>query len=301
MNHLTPLRYPGGKRRLTAVVRWLIEKNGLEGAEYIEPFAGGAAVGLALLYEGKVSKIHLNDLSRPVYAFWHSVLHQTDQLCAGIERVPVTMGEWYKQRSIFDQHEQADLLDVGLATFFLNRTNRSGILSGGVIGGKNQAGHYLLDCRFNKTDLVQRIREIASHRDAISIYQMDAELFCRNILGAQHTDAFVFFDPPYITNGDDLYLNDYDLDGHKNLAKEIQRLQRHWICTYDLGAVEAGLFAGHRRVEYGLPYMAQGRRKGYEAMFMSNRLILPEVWRADCDVPVTPPGSTYELTGHFFP
>lgn len=300
MNHLTPLRYPGGKRRLTAAVRWLIEINGLEGAEYIEPYAGGAAVALALLDEGTVSRIHLNDLSRPVYAFWHSVLYQTERLCAGIEAVPVTMNEWYRQRAVFDQQDETDLFNLGLSTFFLNRTNRSGILSGGVIGGKNQTGKCLLDCRFNKGDLMQRIRAIASHQDAISIYQMDAEVFCREILRARDADAFVFLDPPYISKGDGLYLNDYDLDRHRNLAQEVQGLHQCWICTYDLGAVEAGLFPGNRRIEYGLPYMAQGRHQGYEAMFLSDHMELPDLWQVDGDVPVTPPGSAYRLTGNFF-
>lgn len=301
MPYHTPLRYPGGKRRLTAVVQWLIEENGLAGAEYIEPYAGGAAVALGLLREGKVSKIHLNDLSRPVYAFWHSVFHQTEQLCAAIEAVQVTMDEWYRQRAVFDQQENASLLDLGTSTFFLNRTNRSGILSGGVLGGKNQTGKYLLDCRFNKRDLLQRIRAVASHRDQVCLYQLDAAAFCRDILGASDAEGFVFLDPPYITNGEGLYLNDYDLDGHRHLAREIQGLNQFWICTYDFGAKDAGLFAGHRRVEYRLPYMAQGRHRGYEVMFLSHRLTLPAVWRAGDDVPITPHSSTYALMGKFFP
>ena len=301
MPYRTPLRYPGGKRRLTAVVQWLIEENGLAGTEYIEPYAGGAAVALGLLCEGKVSRIHLNDLSRPIYAFWHSVFHQTDQLCASIEAVPVTMHEWYRQRGVFDQQEHADLLDLGLATFFLNRTNRSGILSGGVLGGKDQTGKFLMDCRFNKCNLVQRIRAVASQRDAVQLYQMDAATFCRDILGENHANAFVFLDPPYIANGEGLYLNDYDLDGHKQLAQEIQGLNQFWICTYDFGAKDAGLFPRHRRVEYRLPYMAQGRHRGYEVMFLSHRLTLPATWRVGGDIPITPPGSTYALMGEFFP
>ena len=300
MPYHTPLRYPGGKRRLTSVVQWLIKENGLEGTEYIEPYAGGAAVALALLNEGRVSAVHLNDLSRAVYAFWHSVLNQTDELCAGIEAVQVTMYEWYRQRAVFYQQEQADLLELGLATFFLNRTNRSGILSGGVLGGKEQKGAYLLDCRFNKRDLIQRIRAVADLRDAIQIYQMDAAAFCRDIQGVSCRDAFVFLDPPYLTNGEGLYLNEYDLDGHKTLAQVVQSLDQFWICTYDLGAKDAGLFADQRRVEYGLPYMAQGRHRGCEVMFLSDRLTLPDSWLVGGDVQITPRGSKYKLMGNFF-
>ena len=299
MPYHTPLRYPGGKRRLSTVVQWLIKENGLEGKEYIEPYAGGAAVALALLNEGWVSGVHLNDLSRPVYAFWHSVLNKTDELCAGINAVQVTMDEWYRQRAVFDRQEEANLLELGLATFFLNRTNRSGILSGGVLGGKEQKGEYRLDCRFNKRDLIQRILAIAALKDSIQLYQMDAAAFCKDILGASSQDAFVFLDPPYLTNGEGLYLNEYNLDQHKALAQQVQTLSQLWICTYDLGAIEAGLFAKQRRVEYKLPYVAQGRHRGHEVMFLSDRLTLPDSWLVGGVVQITPKGSNYELMGTF--
>jgi DNA adenine methylase len=154
MPFYTPLRYPGGKRRLASVVVSLLNENGIKDVQYIEPYAGGAAIGLMLLLEEYASVIHINDLSRPVYAFWHSVLNHTAEMCRRIERTKITMREWHRQRAVYDMRESVDLLDLGFATLFLNRTNRSGIIAGGVIGGKNQTGDVV--CSFDRTILVQR-------------------------------------------------------------------------------------------------------------------------------------------------
>ena len=156
MPFYTPLRYPGGKKRLAPVVMRLLEVNGLKDIEYAEPYAGGASMALTLLFEEYASAIHINDLSRPVYAFWHTVLNEADELCRRIDRVKVTMREWHRQHKIYEQRETADLADLGFAAFFLNRTNRSGIIGGGVIGGKGQGGDWKLDARFTKADLIRR-------------------------------------------------------------------------------------------------------------------------------------------------
>src|SRR6185436_10707617 len=174
MPHYTPLRYPGGKRRLAPVVMRLLEENDLSDVQYVEPYAGGAAVGLALLFEEYASVIHLNDLSRAVYAFWHTALNENDELCRRIENAAVTMREWKKQKAVFANQAGADLADLGFATLFLNRTNRSGILSGGVIGGQEQTGNWLIDARFGKTELIRRIRKIGRYRQRVKIYQKDA-------------------------------------------------------------------------------------------------------------------------------
>ena len=147
MPFYTPLRYPGGKRRLAPVVKRLLEDNRLKNVDYVEPYAGGAAIALALLLEEYASTVHINDLSRPVYAFWHTVLNHTLDLCRRIECVKVTMREWHRQRAIYEERDTADLGDLGFAALFLNRTNRSGIIGGGVIGGKHQNGEWALDVR----------------------------------------------------------------------------------------------------------------------------------------------------------
>src|SRR3990172_7653796 len=165
MPFYTPLRYPGGKRRLSTVVMRLLKKNGLSDVQYAEPYAGGAAVALALLFEEYASVVHINDLSRPVYAFWHSVLNDTEELCRHVRSTRVTMAEWRRQRAIYDRMDSADLGELGFAALFLNRTNRSGIIAGGVIGGKQQTGKWPIGARFHKEELLRRIRMVSRYRN----------------------------------------------------------------------------------------------------------------------------------------
>ena len=219
MRSISPLRYPGGKTQVYEFVRELIELNG--STTYIEPYMGGMGIALKLILDNKVDKIMVNDYDKSIYAFWYSVLNYTDNLIHLIETTPISIEEWKNQRRIQDnKNSSKDLLALGFSTLFLNRTNRSGIIKAGVIGGLQQNGNYKLDCRFNKERIIQNIKLIASMREKIKLYNMDAEKFIRlNI--SKTKNSFTFFDPPYYAKGPGLYTNFYNHEDHVRDRKSV--------------------------------------------------------------------------------
>src|SRR5437764_9333522 len=120
MPFYTPLRYPGGKRTLAPQVAQILDENRLTDINYAEAYVGGGAIALALLFEERAAAVHVNDLSRPIFAFWHTVLNHSAELCRRIERVKVTMRQWHLQRAVYDKRDTAGLVDLGFAALFLN-------------------------------------------------------------------------------------------------------------------------------------------------------------------------------------
>ncbi|MGL4729955.1 MAG: DNA adenine methylase [Clostridium sp.] len=269
----SPLRYPGGKNQLSKFVGALIEEKKMKKSTYVEPFCGGAAVALSLLINNKVKKIVINDYDKSIYSFWYSVVYFTDEICEMIEKIDITMNEWNKQKEIQKNKNNEDILTLGFSTLFLNRTNRSGIIKAGVIGGKAQNGNYKLDCRFNKKDIINKIRKIASYRNRIEIYNLDTEELIDEVIGNLEHKSFIFFDPPYYNKGASLYTNFYKHDDHVSLSNKIKNIKYHsWILTYDNTNEIKDLYKSFRKEIYKLNYSLQKKQKGEEVIFYSKTL-----------------------------
>lgn len=273
----SPLRYPGGKQKLTPFILELLNENKLTG-HYVEPYAGGAGVGIELLLSRKVNCIHLNDSDFGIYAFWHSILNRTKEFCQLIASASLTIEEWRKQKEIVKKSDKRKLLQLGFAVFYLNRCNRSGVLTAGVIGGNDQTGNYKMDARFSRNDLIQRIEAISLYKKQIFITNFDAEYYIENYIPNLPKDTLIYLDPPYYEKGSELYPNSYLKSDHARLAKVIQKEIKHkWVLSYDGVPEILNLYEGRRHFLYDLQYSASKVYKGKEVFVFCNKLKLPKI------------------------
>ena len=260
---------------LTLVAR-LIRENRLVRPDYAEPYAGGCGLALALLYGGYVNHIHLNDIDPGIWSFWYSVLEHTNELLELVQNIPVTVEEWHRQKLIVSAENLDDPVSLGFATFFLNRTNRSGIIKGaGVIGGFEQKGSYAIDCRFNREDLARRIRRIRSYRSRIHLHRLDAIAFL-NKESYFEPDTFFTIDPPYFRKGPYLYTSFYRPEDHAEVADAVRSLSHPWIVTYDMADEVRYLYSDFRQFGFDINYSVQSKRVGTELLIASRGLRLTQ-------------------------
>ena len=227
-----------------------------------------------LLMEGFVKKITINDKDRSIYAFWYSVLNETDHFCQLIEDTEITIQEWKKQSEVQKRKNACNLLELGFSTFFLNRTNRSGIINAGVIGGIEQKGNYLIDCRYNKEKLINRIKSIASKKEYIRLYRKDAvELIDIIQQEAKDQNIIFYFDPPYYLKASSLYMNHYKEDDHEKVSEKIKGIKNiKWIVSYDNVEEIKKLYTNYLKKEYSFKHTAHSSRVGKEILFFSPSL-----------------------------
>jgi len=274
---LSPLRYPGGKAKLYKLIKPIVSIN-ISGNNriYVEPFAGGSGLALKLLFNNDVDRLMLNDIDYRIYCFWHSCLHYTDQLCNLVTNCNVNVDTWKIQKSIYLSPESYSEVEVGFATFFLNRCNVSGVIQGGPIGGFEQLGTYLIDARFNKKNLVDRIRTIGMQSDKIVFYNMDASTFIQNELPQNaENNVFLNIDPPYVKKGKLLYENSFSEADHSELSQVVKSLNYKWIVTYDECDLIQQLYNDCRQKTITLDYSAGRTRKGSELLIFSNLVEIP--------------------------
>lgn len=276
MSHVyTPLRYPGGKAKLGPFLAATFKANKLVDAAYAEPYAGGAGAALFLLFRGYASRIHLNDIDAAVVSFWRAVLNHNERFAKQIEKVPLTVREWDRQRAAY--RSRGFSFDRGFAFFFLNRTNRSGIMNGGVIGGRDQSGKWKIDARFNRAQLADQIRAIGEMRRLVSVSRSDAVDFLDALPRPQSSRILTYLDPPYFGKGSALYMNSYTADDHADIAKRLQRFNQPWILTYDDCPEIRALYKDFRVLDSELSYSAREVRRGREIVVLSPGLRVPAI------------------------
>lgn len=271
----TPIRYPGGKSKIYPAVREIIEASELSGCRYSEAFCGGAGLAVKLLRDGVVSSIVLNDVDPAVYSMWDAIVNHPDELCAFLGETQPTLEEWNRQHEVLVRSSSPSL-ELGEAALFLNRTNRSGILMGGPIGGRSQTGTYGIDARYNVESLSRKIRDISSRSNAISLYNLDASDFIDEVLRPLGGHLLANFDPPYVEKGPELYKNSFTAGDHLALAEKIASCGFPWIVTYDAVPLVDRAYEKFDRYDLEIGYSAASIKRGREILIAGPGVTIPE-------------------------
>lgn len=272
----SPLRYPGGKSKIAPLIQLIIKKTCGDRITYVEPFAGGAGVALNLLIEGTVDQIVINDYDKAIYSFWRALKESSQELIYLIEHTPLTIDEWKRQKSIYCTQNKKYSIQLGFSAFYLNRTNRSGILSAGPIGGYNQTGNYGINARFNREALISRIQEIARYKSHIIVYNKEIRSFIKYVIPKYQNHAFVYFDPPYYKNGQRLYKNFFSPTDHADIAQRIVNgVNCPWVITYDDVPELREIYSNFVQRRYNLNYSVANKGKGSEIIIFKSSDLLP--------------------------
>lgn len=305
MAGLNPVRYPGGKGRRSIVDRVLslYPDGALEGVTWLEPFCGGCGLGLALVDRGVVGSATFSDGDPRIASMWQAMAYQTDDFVRWMEGVSVDMGTFREMRRVANDPD-AGGFERGTATYFLNRTCRSGYIDGGVIGGNDQSGKYRMDCRFNKPELERRVRrvgELAADGRLRFVGPYDAIALIRLLCGAYATgmepasddvpdgvgpalrdgvpraadggELFLYADPPYVVKGAACYRRGVDHDELARCLRDVGDMGVRWLCSYDDCERVRGLYAGYRTEPLSVTYSNNDRTRGRtdELLIMSER------------------------------
>lgn len=276
----SPLRYPGGKGKIAKFMKQFVKENFYKLPVYVEPYAGGSELALTLLIEGYVKEVWINDKDNGIYCFWDSILNHTEKFIQKIKETKINISTWREQKNIYKNQDKYTKLEIGFATFYLNRCNFSGVIKGGPIGGINQTGKWKLDARFNKEDLIKRINKISEYKDSIMLYNQDTLELLK-----EHEQIFrkflLYLDPPYFDKGDQLYTNHYKSDDHKKIAEYVRKLKGKWIVSYDNVPEIVDLYKFVKKDNirrFNISYSAaEGKnKKGAEIMFFAPKSVIPE-------------------------
>ena len=268
----TVLRYPGGKSRVFPFISSVIEDNNLNDAIYIEPYAGSAGVAINLLFDNSVKKVIINDLDIHIYSFWKSILKKTDNFLRLIKDKRISISEWERQKNVFLHPADYPIEEVGFSTFYLNRCNRSGILNGGIIGGRNQLGKYKMGARFNKNNLSKKIKKISLYASKIEVFKKDALTILKRF-SKKKGQYFIYLDPPYYHKSNDLYYSTYKESDHKKLSSFLKKdMNFFWILSYDNCKEIRKLYKKNEKKKFKIKYSLNKKTVGEELMIFDSKL-----------------------------
>ncbi|WP_434107947.1 DNA adenine methylase [Paraburkholderia caffeinilytica] len=274
-NFKSPLRYPGGKASLTRIIEQIVIDHELAGRHLFEPYAGSAAISIALVGDGVCPFASISELDPLLYSFWKTVFSNPSKLIRRIKKTEITLNTWHKLRPLLelDAPDESQLDTLAFAALFFNRTNFSGVIHSGPIGGQTQSSDYSIDCRFNRDELVERIEALSTLGPKFDVQHSDA----LEVIKRQRNKRSVLFyvDPPYYLQGKKLYRYNYRLNGHVALAEALHKAKFPWLLSYDRHDVIENLYEDFHNVDQEFRYSSRVSKKESELLITNVELVHP--------------------------
>ena len=275
---LTPLRYPGGKSRLLGYVERFLKANHISPDCVCEPFAGTASISVGLLQKGLVDSAYICEKDPLIVAYWKAVKYHIDELVESVKSVEVSMDTWFDFKKYLPENAQTrfSVTELALAFLFYNRTNYSGIIKGGPLGGKSQKSPYKLGCRFNKPTIIEKLLDLSKVSENIHINLGDGLEFMKRESSNRSVESIFFYvDPPFYNAGKDLYREFFNDKDHIELADFLADLESPWLLSYDDSEFIRNLYKEKRNAKIYIDYQANFLKKSAGELLFSNRVIPP--------------------------
>jgi len=226
----SPFRYPGGKTWLIPRIRVWLASLTRRPRTLVEPFAGGAIVGLTVAAERMADHVVLVELDADVAAVWQTLIYGDAHTLA--DRILDFEPSVEKVEALLSQPPR-NTEERAFQTILRNRVNHGGILAPGpgrIKHGENGKGVW---SRWYPRTLHKRILDIAKMRERITFVQGDGIEMLRQ--WRDDSTAAFFIDPPYTAAGKfagrRLYTH-YELN-HEELFRLVSQLAGDALMTYD--------------------------------------------------------------------
>lgn len=275
---VSPLRYPGGKRKLAVLIAQIFATAKRRPKIVVEPFAGGASVSIALLEAGFTDAIALADRDIMVASFWRTVFSdRAEELAHRVEKAKVSLEE----RDRIIKYKPRTDLGRAFQCLYINRTSFSGIINkrAGAIGGRAQDGKYTIGCRFNQDRIASRIRHLSKLKNQVRFVKHQsyentiAEV--RDHVGASmgEEDIFWYLDPPFFEKADRLYRHVFDDDGHRGFRLALDTIPGQFVLSYDDVKSAQELYGDDpRSMAVSMVYSAAENNRPTQEIIVSNLL-----------------------------
>jgi len=236
-------RYPGGKSKLKKeITEQIILQNGSRINQYREPFWGGGSIGIALVLGNvDINSMWINDKDIGIASLWTSVIQYSEEFEELIQGFEPSVDKFYQFKKYLlglqeMPSEKEDIVSAGFKKLAIHQMSYSGLgtKSGSPLGGAEQESAYKIDCRWSPTAICKKINKIYYKLSSIEIHNnCCTNLSFEEVLADETQPSFLYLDPPYYEQGNNLYQCGFTEENHILLADMLKETMHDWVLSYD--------------------------------------------------------------------